>query len=703
MSAELDLDLFGGGPAPEPAATEPKTCPTPYATAAAEYLRRGWWPIYSEGGTSGKDGIPPGFTGYTGQPVRSENVARWASSRPAANIAIRLPPDVIAVDVDDYGDKPGAETLAELEERLGPLPPTWVATARPLPSGKRLYRVPNGSRLRKTMGPGIDVCQFHHRYVLVAPSTHHHTGAPVHWVDMASGEVDYGAALPEPGDLPELPWAWLEEFSASGTVDVGGVASDQRVRDWAENGTSSTRPGWCDAVIRAVEADIARGVSRHDTMQARLCQVAREVAAGGYTADAAITSLRAIWNTATRGEGREREFDDMLAWAVGQLDTDAGREQVEEKRRRLAETGGHEEIQLADRPTAASGQLGLDRHHRVSRGGAFVYDVPETPPSIWGTGDQVLWAQGEGLLVAGPTGVGKSTLVAQLVAGRVGIVDQVLGHPISAGRKPVLYLAMDRPVQIRRLLHRYFRHHDARAILDEQLIVWSGPLPATLNANPGVIVDLALELGVGTVVVDSLKDAAVKLTDDESGGNINRAFQEVTAESIDLVVLHHQRKAVGDGGKAPKSLDDIYGSALIPAGMGSVLSLWGQAGDPIVELLHLKQPLEQLPPTRIEHDNVTGSSSIVAGFDPLAYLRGRGVRGSTAKEAAVAMFEKQSPTPNEVAKAKRQLERLHRSMPDQVERSSPRVGGDGGQEAVRFTYVDVIGPATQPATQGVST
>ncbi len=345
-------------------------------------------------------------------------------------------------------------------------------------------------------------------------------------------------------------------------------------------------------------------------------------------------------------------------------------------------------------------------HPRIHRGGTFSYDVPATPTAAWGRGDEVLQADGEGLLIAGGTGTGKSTLGMQLLAGRLGLLSEVLGYPVQTAAAPILYLAMDRPTQIRRLMHRLFRNFDARDVLEEKLLVWSGPLPATLNADPSVIVRLCEDLGVRDVFVDSIKDAAVKLTDDEAGGSINRSFQMCTAEGINLVALHHQRKSTADGAKAPKTLDDIYGSALIPAGMGSVLALHGQAGDPVVELHHLKQPLETIGPLRIEHDNQTGLSAVVHGFDPLQYLRNRGSMGTTAKQAAIAMFDKQNPTANEVARAKRQLERIYRTMPDLVSRTTPEPGGEGGQEAVRWTYdeasIEVLGAATEAATQGLA-
>jgi hypothetical protein len=58
--------------------------------------------------------------------------------------------------------------------------------------------------------------------------------------------------------------------------------------------------------------------------------------------------------------------------------------------------------------------------------------------------------------------------------------------------------------------------------------------------------------------MDSLKDAAVKLVDDEVGGNVNRAIQHCNAQGVDVAVLHHQRK--GERGEKPTTLADVYGS-----------------------------------------------------------------------------------------------------------------------------------------------
>lgn len=72
-----------------------------------------------------------------------------------------------------------------------------------------------------------------------------------------------------------------------------------------------------------------------------------------------------------------------------------------------------------------------DQRLRTVEGGTFTLDVPDTIPAVWGHEDRVLWAEGEGLLIVGPPGVGKTTIAVQLVAARLGIIDVLLDLPVS--------------------------------------------------------------------------------------------------------------------------------------------------------------------------------------------------------------------------------------------------------------------------------
>lgn len=305
----------------------------------------------------------------------------------------------------------------------------------------------------------------------------------------------------------------------------------------------------------------------------------------------------------------------------------------------------------------ASGESAPGWKASLADGAGFVLDASPTPRSIWGDGEQVGWADGEALLIAGPPGVGKTTTTVQLVSARLGITKELLGMPVQPGARNVLYLAMDRPPQIARAMGRVFgeQHRDVLS----RLIVWKGPPPADLARNTGLLAEMCKQAEADTVIVDSLKDAVLKLSDDESGSGYNRARQQALVEGVQVVELHHQRKANGDN-KKPSKLDDVYGSAWLTAGAGSVICLWGQAGDPVVELLHLKQPMEPIGPWQIMHDHTTGLSSVYHAADLLGLAqqwRPAGSAGLTAKAAACAMFGTEKPTPSEVEKARRKLDR----------------------------------------------
>ena len=114
----------------------------------------------------------------------------------------------------------------------------------------------------------------------------------------------------------------------------------------------------------------------------------------------------------------------------------------------------------------------------------------------------------------------------------------------------------------------------------------------------------------------------------------------------------------GEKGAKPNSLADLYGSVWIGAGAGSVLLLYGAAGDPIVEMLHLKTPAEEVGPYRLRHDHEHGRTEIFHSTDLLLTAQLAGSRGLTAKQAASVVNEKGDPTPNEIEKARRALDKL---------------------------------------------
>ena len=140
----------------------------PYAGAARAYVQAGWvgaLPLPPR-----EKSEPP--AGYTGRKYRnvdpdSNDIERWISQYASGNIALRMPRDVLGIDVDAYDGKPGLQSLAESELRYGPLPDTWSSSSRGEgPSRIRFYRVPEGQAWPNVVGPGIETIHRDHRYAV---------------------------------------------------------------------------------------------------------------------------------------------------------------------------------------------------------------------------------------------------------------------------------------------------------------------------------------------------------------------------------------------------------------------------------------------------------------------------------------------------------------------------------------------------------
>jgi replicative DNA helicase len=276
--------------------------------------------------------------------------------------------------------------------------------------------------------------------------------------------------------------------------------------------------------------------------------------------------------------------------------------------------------------------------------------------AIWGTGDDVAWAPGEPTLIIGPDGVGKTTLGHRLTLCLAGIDDELLGLRVEPAAGRVLYVAADRPKQAARSLWRMLPDLDRRqhGQLKNVVSVWMGVPPFDLVKRPADLATWATDLGASHIILDSLGFIFGRLIEDETGSAIAQAFTIASTAGVEILALGHPRKASGENRK-PNAIADVYGSRWITAAAGSVLSLWANPGDPVVELKHLKSPAGEVGPFLVELDPARGTMAMVSGSDLLGHLRSTS-SGLSAKEAARFM-EGATEKAREV-KARRRLESL---------------------------------------------
>jgi len=296
---------------------------TGYADAYPIYRDLGWHPIKLHVGT--KDSPPVGFTGHKGAVPSGADMHAWAEEEPGGNIALRLSEEYVGIDVDDYGDKTGAATLAEAETRWGKLPYSPQSSSKgPGTSGIRLYRIPAG-----TMFPGnlkfpgglehVDIIQRHHRIVVCWPSVHDLTGATYRWYGIDGGELD---RPPAPADIPDLPQKWLDNLAKPERPNEGtalGSDGPYNVRQALTEGEPSQRVA---AKLGRAIVDCAGG-SRHDTIRDHVLGLLRCGKQGEPGVEPALLALQRTFVAAVekdrKGGREEAEAEFRNFWKADEV------------------------------------------------------------------------------------------------------------------------------------------------------------------------------------------------------------------------------------------------------------------------------------------------------------------------------------------------------------------------------------------------
>ncbi|MGH3633959.1 MAG: bifunctional DNA primase/polymerase [Mycobacterium sp.] len=147
-------------------------------------------------------------------------ITAWWVRYPGANIGLRVPVNMIVIDIDPRSG--GLQSLAALEAKYGQLPETLTTISGRGDGGKHLfYRRPRGTLSAARLGAGIDL-KTHAGYVVGAPSIHHLTGKPYTRIDRPVAAPPawlITLLLPEPPKVVTRPWRVHRRFNGPSIAD----------------------------------------------------------------------------------------------------------------------------------------------------------------------------------------------------------------------------------------------------------------------------------------------------------------------------------------------------------------------------------------------------------------------------------------------------------------------------------------------------
>lgn len=213
---------------------------TDIGTHAIEYAIRNWavFPL------RGKVPAIGGGRGVLDASTDIQQVAAWwGGPYRDSNIGARVPESVFVLDVDPRNG--GADTIAELKRRNGPLPKTLATVSGRGDGGShRFYRRPPGKLSSKRLGAGIDI-KTSTGYVVMPPSIHPDTGRPYRRIELPVAEPPvWLVELLRPEHVEEQPRRRGQFSTFSGPSPADEFSSDT---SW----TDILRPhGW-----RCLDAD----------------------------------------------------------------------------------------------------------------------------------------------------------------------------------------------------------------------------------------------------------------------------------------------------------------------------------------------------------------------------------------------------------------------------------------------------------------
>jgi hypothetical protein len=265
---------------------------------AASYLGGGWEPLPLP--SREKAPPPAGYTGGDGAAVTIADWKQWIADGIASdesNIGLRMPPGVVGIDVDHYGNKFGADEIAKLEQQLGPLPVTARSTSRHgTRSAISFFTVPLDVKFPGKPCDSVEFIQRHHRYAVVWPSVHPDTGEMYGWIEPEWNEVTN--SIPALTDLAPLPQSWVDYFAETNNSTSSVVGAGQQPRPHLRDSVPSKA---VDAALGSYYREAPGG--RHDAATKATMTLVRLKDSGHPGADDALDQIRGTFITGVTGDG----------------------------------------------------------------------------------------------------------------------------------------------------------------------------------------------------------------------------------------------------------------------------------------------------------------------------------------------------------------------------------------------------------------